>query len=100
MSVYRNSNISQTIDYKNLVVGDVFRFNKGNIIPADSIIIEGSNIECQEKNVTGEQGFKNKGVLNQDDIRNEAEISNILYAKSYILRGHGTAVVCAVGHRT
>jgi magnesium-transporting ATPase (P-type) len=41
ISVYRGSNISQAIDYKELVVGDIFRFSNGSIIPADSIIIEG-----------------------------------------------------------
>ena len=53
--------------------------------------------------MTGEHSFKNKGALHliDDGQRiNDTEISNVFYARSYVVRGHGTAVVCAVGHRT
>jgi len=37
--VYRDSSEANEIQSKDLVVGDIFQFNEGMMIPADSIII-------------------------------------------------------------
>ena len=36
----------------------------------------------------------------EDKLRDDTRDSNILYANSYIIRGEGYAVVCAVGSKT
>ena len=40
VSVFRNSMESKTIPVSELVVGDIYRFEAGSIIPADSVLLQ------------------------------------------------------------
>lgn len=55
--VYRDSAEPKKIQSKMLVVGDIFQFSEGMMIPADSVIIEVQGniqqVECNETDVTG-----------------------------------------------
>jgi magnesium-transporting ATPase (P-type) len=46
--------------------------------------------------------IKRKLPLPPDDAQHleDQNLSNVLYAKSYVIKGKGKAIVCAVGHRT
>lgn len=57
---------------------------------------------CQEEQVTGELDFKPKTFITEEDFQNPSgcNLSNVLYAKSYVVHGQGFAIVCAVGSRT
>lgn len=58
-------------------------------------------IWVNEVDITGVNDYQKKGTLSQADLQDEEnDVSNILYAKSYIVDGFGKAVVCAVGERT
>lgn len=81
------------------------------MIPADSIITEIDSqtnqiaqVECNESEVTGVKTMqiKRKLPLSEEDAQllQDQNLSNVLYAKSYIIKGKGKAIVCAVGHRT
>jgi Ca2+ transporting ATPase len=54
VAVYRNGPNPQTIDTKKLVVGDVYLVEAGNAVPADSIFLEGKDVECDESTLNGE----------------------------------------------
>lgn len=54
VAVFRNSVDAETIDASELLVGDIYAFQSGMKIPADSIVIEGQDIECTETELTGE----------------------------------------------
>jgi magnesium-transporting ATPase (P-type) len=41
-----------------------------------------------------------KRYLPAKEMFNDQDLSNVLYAKSYVIKGKGKAIVCAVGHRT
>jgi len=74
-------------------------------IPADSILVridkvdgKSRRVECNEELVTGLQSQQAKDIVTMEGLGEE--ISNVLYAKSFVVRGEGLAVVCAVGSRT
>lgn len=79
----------------------------------DEIYIESQSnvIICNEENITGDQHFKKKTVIfqkNVDDFyhfyrsqgKNPTGVSNVLYARSHVVKGTGLAIVCAVGKNT
>jgi P-type E1-E2 ATPase len=49
-----------TVNVKELVVGDVCRLNAGDKIPADGLLIAGSDVVCNESALTGESEDKRK----------------------------------------
>lgn len=61
VAVYRNGE-TQTIDYQLLQVGDVYKLEEGMKIPADSILVEGNQVECDEADLTGEPDHQKKIV--------------------------------------
>jgi magnesium-transporting ATPase (P-type) len=66
--VYRESHQPEYINSEDLVVGDIYKFKSGMMIPADSIILEidpefMGRVECNESNVTGLKSMQIKGVL-------------------------------------
>jgi Ca2+-transporting ATPase len=54
VAVYRNSSKPVTIDGDDLVVGDLYYFENGSKIPADSILVSGQDVKCIEGELTGE----------------------------------------------
>ncbi len=71
-----------------LVPGDIIRIRLGDIIPADSKVIEGESLETDESIINGESLPKNKGL------------NDILYEGSTIKRGEATAIVIGTGYNT
>jgi Ca2+-transporting ATPase len=45
-----------------LVVGDVLFLETGDVIPADGVLISGSNLKCDESGATGESDAVKKGA--------------------------------------
>lgn len=79
------------------------------------------SIIVQEELVNGDHGYKYKSVIedldsaaadgtenifsatlrsDKKDHKKDDNLSNVLYAKSYIVKGQGIAIVCAVGPNT
>ena len=88
IDVYRQTTSPISIKSEELVVGDIYDFNAGMMIPADSIIIHvdplfNNRIECNESDVTGHKTMQIKGKLENQ----EEDLSNVLYAKTYIVKG-------------
>ena len=103
IQVFRDSAFDETINSEDLVVGDIYKFKAGMMIPADSIIIDVNSefknrVECNESDVTGLKTMQIKGKLDESNCNDD--LSNVLYSKTYVVRGSGKAIVCAVGHRT
>ncbi len=98
--VYRNNSL-QTIDAKDLVVGDIIYVEAGDSIPADARIIECSNLKVEEAALTGESVPVNK---NSDYIENEdiplGDRKNCLFSSTYVTNGKANAIVTAVGMNT
>jgi Ca2+ transporting ATPase len=99
VAVFRNSVDAETIDASELLVGDIYAFQSGMKIPADSIVVDGQDIECTETELTGEPDAMEKVVLNQDNYKVNGSTSTML-AKSLCTQGFGKALVLAVGTNT
>ena len=53
--VYRGSETETvTVDTRELVVGDLIKFKMGEKCPADCILINGSDVKCDQCELTGE----------------------------------------------
>jgi len=102
--VWRGNNQDPiTIDYEDLLVGDVYMVQAGHKIPADSILLTGDKVlGCVEAELTGEPDTKKKtGILDPDwnqYVNNGAQCT--LVAKSTCPEGKGRAMVIAVGPKT
>jgi P-type E1-E2 ATPase len=97
--VFRGSEgLPKIIDATELVVGDVYKVEQGMKIPADSLLIEGRNIECNESDLTGESRSIVKEVVDLGNYKQGADCS--LLGKSLVISGNGKAVVIGVGRNT
>ena len=67
-------------------------------IPADSIMVEGQDVVCDEGELTGEPDGVPKGIVDRDSLDNC--IQGTLMAKSLVTSGFGRGLVLAVGGNT
>jgi magnesium-transporting ATPase (P-type) len=100
VAVYRKgkSDETTTIDYEDLVVGDLVDVAKGMKCPADCMLISGQNVKCKEDALTGEPDDLDKTPLTKDNYLLGKDC--IMFAKSLISNGKGQAIVLAVGDVT
>ncbi|CAF3896479.1 unnamed protein product [Rotaria sordida] len=85
-SVVRN-NFIQQIPVTELVVGDLCFIKYGDLIPADGIIVQSSDLKIDESSLTGETDLIKKGE--DEDVR--------LLSGTYVMEGSGRMVVLNVG---
>lgn len=71
------------------VVGDVVQLNAGDKVPGDGVIIEGSDVSCDESALTGESDTRPKERYGEGDP--------FLLSGSTLSSGYCTMLVCAVG---
>jgi magnesium-transporting ATPase (P-type) len=67
-------------------------------IPADCVLISGTDIACDESAMTGEPEQVEKAALTADNVEHNA--IPFLIAKTLVESGQGMAIVCAVGAHT
>jgi magnesium-transporting ATPase (P-type) len=79
-------------------VGDLIKIEQGMSIPADCILIEGTDIGTDESTLTGEPELVDKYALNSENYSSNP--NPFLYAKTLLGNGQGIALVCAVGPNT
>lgn len=98
--VIRNGNVD-IIASRFIVPGDIILFESGDIIPADSRIIDAHNVLVDEAHLTGESKpiQKNTKKLTGDNLK-FYEMSNIIFTGSRVLDGAGRAVVISTGLKT
>ncbi|KAA6400096.1 MAG: putative Calcium-transporting ATPase 4, plasma membrane-type [Streblomastix strix] len=73
-----------------LLVGDIFSIQTGEILPADGLCIESNNIQCDESSMTGES----------DLIKKSPEKMPFMLCGCKVQTGFGKMVVIAVGMNT
>ena len=88
-----------------IVVGDILDLEAGDVVPADSRIIESYSLKVEESALTGESVPINK-VINALQLKKDkkdialGDRKNMLYSGSTIAYGRGKAVVTAIGMET
>lgn len=99
VAVYRDHDKETiTIDSSLLVVGDVYKFEAGMKVPADSLLLEGQDVVCDEGELTGEPLGIDKEVVTEENYK--SGVMCTMMAKSLITSGFGKALVIAVGKNT
>jgi Ca2+ transporting ATPase len=89
---------TETIDTKKLVVGDLIKIESGMRIPADCLLIEGTDISTDESAMTGEPDHLEKQPVTAENYHHIPD--PFLIGKSLIVQGQGLALVCCVGIHT
>ncbi|AGB41078.1 sarco/endoplasmic reticulum calcium-translocating P-type ATPase [Halobacteroides halobius DSM 5150] len=94
--VLRNGDI-EDVPAKELVPGDIILIERGDKIPADSRIIEGTNLEANEASLTGESvpATKESTVLSGETPVGDRK--NMLHMGTTITKGRGKAVITSTG---
>jgi len=90
--------VACTIEAKRLVVGDLVLLESGDRIPADLMLVDASDLRCDESLLTGESTPVPKG-RNVEGSSNETA-SSMLLAGSLVTRGRAKGVVTATGTAT
>jgi Ca2+-transporting ATPase len=83
-----------------LVPGDVILVDAGTRVPADSRIIEASNLEVDESMLTGESVPARKSTKILQEKLSVAEMDNVLFAGTVITQGRAKGVVFSTGMST
>jgi len=81
-----------------LVVGDIVVINVGEQLPADCVLISGSDVTTDESNLTGEPEHVNKECLTEANMNSNPNC--FMLAQSLVMSGKGSAMVAAVGVNT
>ncbi|HTY39687.1 MAG TPA: magnesium-translocating P-type ATPase [Candidatus Paceibacterota bacterium] len=76
---------------RDVVPGDIFNVVAGDLIPADSLVIEERDLFVNESSLTGESMPVEKG---------KGEGANILYMGTSVVSGEATAVAVVTGRNT
>ncbi|CAF1076740.1 unnamed protein product, partial [Didymodactylos carnosus] len=85
-SVVRDNKIQQ-IPIQDLVVGDLCFIKYGDLLPADGLIVQASDLKIDESSLTGET-----------DLIKKNETDNIeLFSGTHVMEGSGRMVVVGVG---
>lgn len=88
------------IDVADLVPGDIILLEEGAAVPADTRLIEATNLQCIEAALTGESTPVQKHT---DPIKEAAAIGdrkNMVFMGTIVSAGRGVAVVTATGTST
>ncbi len=100
-SVVLRDGQEQIILAENLVPGDIVIINDGDQVPADCRILEATNLLVDESALTGESTpvDKNSQLLMKDKVQ-IADMSNMIFKGTFIVRGLGMAIVVMTGVNT
>ena len=90
----------ESIDVRNIVVGDIIELEAGDYISADCRIISSDSLEVNESTLTGESKSIKKS---SEVIRGERELyerSNMVFSGCNVTNGHAFVLVCETGMNT
>lgn len=88
------------IPAQELVIGDLLLLQTGEQVAADARLIESVELQANEAPLTGESLPVTKNVEELPKGTMLAERSNMVFAGTVIVGGHGLAVVTAIGQQT
>jgi Ca2+-transporting ATPase len=91
VSVIRDG-LHTTINVKQLVVGDIVVLNAGDRVPADGLLVAGSDVTCNESSLTGESDDRKKFIGEGGDV--------FLLSGTNLATGYAHMVVTAVGENS
>ncbi len=97
--VIRNGK-KESIDVRNIVVGDIIELEAGDYVSADCRIITAEGLEVNESTLTGESKSIKKDNTNIFEEKELYERKNMVHAGCNVTNGHAFVVVCQTGMNT
>jgi magnesium-transporting ATPase (P-type) len=92
------------VPFEEVVVGDVIRVEKGEVVPADARIVEiiGGRLTVTQTFLTGEsaQIYKTSKAIGSEEGTDPRVRSNVALKESVVMAGQAVCVVTAVGEST
>ena len=85
-SVIRSGQIIQ-LNVRDIVVGDLCCIKYGDLIPADGLLVQASDLKIDEASLTGET----------DLIRKDEQVNVSILSGTHVMEGSGQFLVTAVG---
>ena len=77
--------LTTTIPGEDIVVGDIIKVEQGMKVPADCILISGTDVSCDESAMTGEPDNMDKDPITEETINHGA--NPFMLAKTLIISG-------------
>ena len=90
----------ESIDVRNIVVGDIIELEAGDYVSADCRIISSDSLEVNESTLTGESKSIRKSNEKIVGERELYERSNMVFSGCNVTNGHAFVLVCATGMDT
>lgn len=84
---------------RNIVPGDVIRVSAGDMIPADSQLLDSRDLYVQQAMLTGESAPTEKSTTAEPPT-SSANAANMVFVGTSVVSGTATALVIATGSRT
>jgi Ca2+-transporting ATPase len=97
--VIRNG-VESVIPSVEVVVGDILVLTGGTRISADARVIEIHELAANESALTGEWTAQKKTVVPLPENTRSQDMTNMVWAGTYVAEGHGRALVISVGEKT
>ncbi len=89
-----------TIDFENLVPGDIVKLSSGDMIPGDIRIIDNKDLFIDQASLTGESNPVEKFAELKEKDADLTDLSNIAFMGTNVVSGLATAVIIATGSNT
>jgi Ca2+-transporting ATPase len=99
VKVLRNNKFNLVLKSE-LVPGDIVFLEQGDIVPADSRIIESNNLKVNESFLTGESLIISKNNININTKINLLNANNVVFMETTIIQGYAKTVVIKTGMET
>jgi Mg2+-importing ATPase len=90
----------QEVPLRIVVPGDLVRLSAGDLVPADSRLVEARDLSVQQAMLTGESLPADKHVGPSDTIAGGADDPTLVFLGTSVVSGTGVAVALATGPRT
>ena len=97
--VIRNG-VKQSIDVRQIVVGDIVELEAGDYVAADGRVIQSDSLEINESTLTGESKAIKKDAADILEERELYERKNMVFAGCNVVNGHALVVVTGTAMNT
>jgi P-type Mg2+ transporter len=88
------------VPLRSVVLGDLIRLSAGDLVPADSRLVEARDLSVQQAMLTGESLPVDKHAGPSDTIATGADDPAFVFLGTSVVSGTGSAVALATGPRT
>jgi P-type Mg2+ transporter len=99
-AVVRRDGVSQQIDVRDLVPGDILSLRIGDLVPADVRLLETAQLECDEAVLTGESMPAPKSSATSSSSDSTVDLPSCAFMGTVVHQGSALAVVVSTASAT